>query len=67
MLAQSLSNGITNKTKCNFPQKQIKQLKNESKYNNSYTINSNMQSRSVYICVKEFIGEDRSQIENNEE
>ena len=24
-------------------------------------------SLGVYICVKEFIGEDRSQIENNEE
>lgn len=24
-------------------------------------------SLGVYLCVKEFIGEDRSQIENNEE
>ena len=56
-----------NKTKFNFAQKQIK-TERKMKANTIIAILLiAICSLGVYICVKEFIGEDRSQIENNEE
>ena len=56
-----------NKRKSNFPQKQIKQKKKMKANTIIAIILIVICSLGVYICVKEFIGEDRSQIENNEE
>lgn len=47
MLVQLLLSGITNKTKCKFPQKRIKQKIKETVKNNTYENNNRQQSKST--------------------